>query len=56
MLEYYEKLLDECIYLQIDNERLEKMKSTLLKMKSNLLELKAKRIENRIQLITSYIY
>lgn len=28
-MEYYEKLADECTYLQIDHERLEKMKRTL---------------------------
>lgn len=39
MSEYYEKLLDECSYLQIDYERLEMMKSTLAIMKLKLQRL-----------------
>lgn len=38
-MEYYEKLADECTYLQIDHERLEKMKKTLDIMKSKLQQL-----------------
>lgn len=39
-MEYYETLLDECSYLQIDKERLERMKKTLAIMKTKLQELK----------------
>ena len=55
-MEYYEQLLEECSYLQIDYERLDKMKTTLLKMKSSLNELKIKKVQARIQLINSYIH
>lgn len=39
-MEYYELLLEECIYLQIDHERLNNMKQTLNIMKSKLKSLK----------------
>ena len=39
-MEYYETLLDECSYLQIDKETLERMKKTLAIMKTKLQELK----------------
>lgn len=39
-MEYYETLLDECSYLQIDKERLERMRKTLAIMKANLQQLK----------------
>lgn len=39
-MEYYEKLLDECSYLQIDYERLNRMKKTLSILKSKLKQLK----------------
>lgn len=35
-MEYYEQLLEECIYLQIDYERLDRMKHTLNSMKNKL--------------------
>lgn len=35
-MEYYETLLDECSYLQVDKERLERMKKILAIMKSKL--------------------
>jgi len=38
-MEYYEKLANECSYLQIDYERLEKMKKTLNIMKLKLQQL-----------------
>ena len=38
-MEYYEQLLEECIYLQIDYKRLDKMKNTLNVMKENLKKL-----------------
>lgn len=39
-MDYYQILLDECSYLQIDKERLESMKKTLAIMKSKLQQLK----------------
>nr|DAO95517.1 MAG TPA: hypothetical protein [Caudoviricetes sp.] len=39
-MEYYEILLDECHYLQIDYERLDRMRKTLAIMKSKLQQLK----------------
>lgn len=39
-MEYYETLLDECDYLRIDYERLNRMKETLEVMKSKLQQLK----------------
>lgn len=39
-MEYYETLLDECSYLQIDKERLERMRKTSAIMKANLQQLK----------------
>lgn len=39
-MEYYEKLLEECSYLQIDYERLNRMKKTLSIMKEKLMQLK----------------
>lgn len=39
-MEYYETLLDECNYLQIDYERLDRMRKTLAIMKSKLQQLK----------------
>lgn len=41
-MEYYEQLLEECIYLQIDHKRLDKMKNTLDIMKNKLKELGGK--------------
>lgn len=41
-MEYYEQLLEECIYLQIDYKRLDKMKHTLGIMKENLKKLGGK--------------
>lgn len=41
-MEYYEQLLEECCYLQIDYERLDKMKHTLNIMKENLKKLGGK--------------
>lgn len=42
-MEYYEKLLEECSYLQIDYERLNRMKKTLSIMKEKLNQLKGVR-------------
>lgn len=42
-MEYYETLLEECSYLQIDHERLDKMKATLKIMKENLKQLGGKK-------------
>ncbi|MFQ9823155.1 MAG: hypothetical protein ACLRXI_07600 [Clostridia bacterium] len=41
-MEYYEQLLEECSYLQVDYERLDKMKHTLKIMKENLKKLGGK--------------
>ena len=41
-MEYYEQLLEECSYLQIDYKRLDKMKHTLNIMKNKLKELGGK--------------
>lgn len=41
-MEYYEQLLEECIYLQIDYKRLDKMKHTLKIMKEKLNKLGGK--------------
>lgn len=42
-MEYYELLLNECRYLQIDYERLHRMKATLKIMKENLKQLGGKK-------------
>lgn len=39
-MDYYQVLLDECSYLQIDKERLKRMNKTLAIMKSKLQQLK----------------
>ncbi len=39
-MDYYQILLDECSYLQVDKERLERMRKTLAIMKSKLQQLK----------------
>lgn len=42
-MEFYEILLEECSYLQIDYERLHRMKVTLKVMKENLKQLGGKK-------------
>ena len=42
-MEYYEILLEECSYLQIDHEKLNKMKAILKIMKENLKQLGGKK-------------
>lgn len=42
-MEYYELLLNECRYLRIDYERLDRMKATLKIMKENLKQLGGKK-------------
>lgn len=39
-MDYYQILLNECSYLQVDKERLGRMKKTLAIMKSKLQQLK----------------
>lgn len=38
-MEYYERLLEECSYLQVDKERLAKMKDTLKILQDRLYNL-----------------
>lgn len=40
MIHYYQELLNKCIDKQEDQQRLNRMKKTLLKMKNNLKELR----------------
>lgn len=40
MIQYYQELLNKCIDKQEDQQRLNRMKKTLLKMKNNLKELR----------------
>lgn len=49
MPEYYQNLLNECIYLHDDYVRLDEMKKTLKTMKKNLRQLKINKVRAWIQ-------
>lgn len=51
MIKYYQDLLNECIDLQGDYERLDRMKNTLNKMQRNMRQLRLNMFKARIQQI-----
>lgn len=57
-MSYYQNLLNECIDLTEDYQRLNRMKTTLLKMKENLLNLKRNKVQkvSRVQKVIQLIY